>query len=124
MPWHYISGGSALEGGEKMDDKRYQGVTRRQELIERYKQIMQARRELFEMGCAEHKLHTQDWWDRIAICNGELMALREMISKPAPVGSIGIETVRKATPAEMENAPRRGNSGGANSNKTQCQYTP
>lgn len=97
---------------------------RRPELIERYKRIRQERRKLFEEGCREHKMHTPEWGDQITVYDGRLTALREMISRPAPVGSIWIEAVRKATPAEMKNAPRSGNSGGANNNKTQHQYTP
>lgn len=93
---------------------------RRPELIERYKRIRQERWKLFEEGCQEHKMHTPEWGDQITVYDGRLTALRGMISRPAPVGSIWIEAVRKATPAEMKNAPRSGNSGGANNNKTQC----
>ena len=97
---------------------------RRPELIERYKRIRQERRELFEEGRREHKMHTPEWGDQIAMYDGRFKDLREMLSEPVPAGSIWIEAVRKATPDEMKNAPRSGNSGGANNNKTQHQYTP
>lgn len=124
MLWHYISGGSALEGSEKMELEKYQAVTRRTKLIEEYKRIRQERRKFFEEGCREHKMHTPEWGDQIAMYDGELMELRKMLSESIPVGSIWIDSARKATPAEMKNAPRSGNSGGADNNKTQYQYTP
>lgn len=120
MPWNRISGGSALEGGEEMEWEKYQAVTRRTKLIEEYKRVRQERRKFFEEGCREHKMHTPEWDDQIAVYDGRLTALRKLISRPAPVGSIWIDSARKATPAEMKNAPRSGNSGGANNNKTQC----
>lgn len=120
MPWNCISGGSALEGGEEMEWEKYQAVTRRTKLIEEYKRVRQERRKFFEEGCREHKMHTPEWGDQIAMYDGELMELRKMLSESIPVGSIWIDSARKATPAEMKNAPRSGNSGGANNNKTQC----
>lgn len=93
---------------------------RRPKLIERYKRVRQERRNFFEEGCREHKMHTPEWGDQIAVYDGELMELRKMLSESIPVGSIWIDSARKATPAEMKNAPRSGNSGGANNNKTQC----
>ena len=124
MLWHYISGGSALEGSEKMELEKYQAVTRRTKLIEEYKRIRQERRKFFEEGCREHKMHTPEWGDQIAMYDGELMELRKMLSESIPVGSIWIDSARKATPAEMKNAPRSGNSGGADNHQTQYQYTP
>ncbi len=113
-----------MEGSEKMELEKYQAVTRRTKLIEEYKRIRQERRKFFEEGCREHKMHTPEWGDQIAMYDGELMELRKMLSESIPVGSIWIDSARKATPAEMKNAPRSGNSGGADNNKTQYQYTP
>lgn len=93
---------------------------RRPELIERYKRIRQERWKLFEEGARNIKCTRRSGEIRLQCTMDGLTALREMISRPAPVGSIWIEAVRKATPAEMKNAPRSGNSGGANNNKTQC----
>lgn len=124
MPWNRISGGSVLEGGEEMEWEKYQAVIRRPKLIEEYKRVRQERRKFFEEGCREHKMHTPEWGDQIAMYDGELMGLRKMLSESIPVGSIWIDSARKATPAEMKNAPRSGNSGGANNNKYSASIHP